>query len=462
MCPGAGAGTQPGCPGPVPPPWEATWPWGQTCVTLGWMGQLWQDPQPSLSPLCCPASWSSPPSHPMSGQGREPPPNCRGHGSGRSWCACVCRDPGDSGSPCFGAKPCAALGVRVEQEPPSCLGRPGAGSTGKALLGQRGHVIPWNRAGTRAAFSRILSAHKNPARLRPLLIRASPGPWGMGKAGAPVVLCWGLVAGLWGHWSAISRLSCAKLPCHPLPTSHSSTGTVPISIGHHPARPEQRMSQLSARAELQVTGAPRGAPVPRHPGMSSMSSSCCSGLPYPSRLGSMGPIPSGCPPCATLSSPKGLSPCCPRGRARLGQAQRAGLAARHQLPLLALFLGSFCAGEKPEWVEIPSWAGLWPPQGSEVGAGMWGLHSISSSPATAPVHMAKGCCPPPISVPPICPLFWGMSPPALPAQAKEMPRSSPGRAPGARPQGPGWGGCPPARHPGELGKGRSLMGGEEK
>lgn len=285
-------------------------------------------------------------------------------------------------------------------------------------------------------------------------------PLGHGEGGGTR----GAVLGAGGR--AVGTLEC-HLPSEPCQAavppavhmSHSSAGTVPISIGHHPARPEQRMSQLSARAELQVTGAPRGAPVPQHPGMSSRSSSCCSGLPYPSRLGSMGPIPSGCPPCATLSSPKGLSPCYPRGHARLGQAQRAGLAARHQLPLFALFLGSFCAGEKPEWVEIPSWADLWPPQGSEVGAGMWGLHSISSSPATAPVHMAKGCCPPPIS---ICPFFWGMSPSALPAQAKEMPRSSPGRAPGARPQGPGWGGCPPARHPRELGKGRSPMGGKEK
>lgn len=190
---------------PCAPQWDGTAVAGSAAL-----------PEPPLLP--------SPPSHPLSGQGQEPPPNCCGHGSGRSWCACVCWDPGDNGSPCFGAKPCAAFGVRAEQEPPPCPGCPGAGSTGKALLGQRGHGTPWNRAGTRAAFPRSQAAHRNPAGLRPLLIRLSPSPWGMGRVGIPTVLCWGLVAGLWGHGGAISHLSRAKVLCP------SPSGTIPLVL----------------------------------------------------------------------------------------------------------------------------------------------------------------------------------------------------------------------------------------
>lgn len=77
--------------------------------------------------------------------------------------------------------------------------------------------------------------------------------------------------------------------CH-LP-SEPCQGAVPISIGHHPARPEQGMSRLRAAGD----GAPRGAAVPQHAGMSSRSSSCRPGLPYPAQMGSMGPILSGYP-----------------------------------------------------------------------------------------------------------------------------------------------------------------------
>lgn len=261
------------CPGPAPPPWDATWPWGQGFAPQ-WDGTAMAGsaalPEPPLLP--------SPLSHPTSGQGQEPPPNCCGHGSGRSWCACVCWDPGDNGSPCFGAKPCAAFGVRAEQEPPWCPGCPGAGSTGKALLGQRGHSTPWNRAGTRAAFPRSQAAHRNPARLRPLLSRLSPSPLGNREGGDTH----GAVLGAGGR--AVGTRGC-HLPSEPC------QGAVPISIGHHPARPEQGMSRLRAAGD----GAPRGAAVPQHAGMSSRSSSCRPGLPYPAQMGSMGPILSGYP-----------------------------------------------------------------------------------------------------------------------------------------------------------------------
>lgn len=354
MCAELGQGHSPGAPvlplRPGMPPGP-----GDRAVPRSGMAQPWQDPQPSLSPLCCQAPRPTlclvrARSHLLTAVG-----TARG-GRGVPVCAGT---PGTTAAPPLGPSPELLLG---------CVrGRSRPRARDAQELGARGRPC-WANVATSLLGTGLA------------LVPPSPGarlPTGIlpGSRGA--------VLGAGGRTLGTRGCHLPSEPCQgavppAVHVSHSSsTGTVPVSIGHHPARPEQGMSRLRAAGD----GAPRGAPVPQHAGMPSRSS----------------------------STPG---------------------------PLLTLFLGSSVLGKSRSG---------WKPQAGQVCApprfGVWGW-DMGFAHLLLPSH----CSSPPLC--PHLPLFWGMSPSALPAQAKEMPWSSPWMAPGARPQGPGGGDAP---RPGTLG-----------
>lgn len=160
------------------------------------------------------------------------------------------------------------------------------------------------------------------------------------------------------------------------------------------------------------------------------------GFPTQPRWALRGQPLAGVPMC-NAEPPQGLVPVMSPWPCWAGTVTEGRAGSRAQVTTAHPLLGVLCAGEKLEWVETPSWASLCPTKVWCLGLGC----GVCTSPPPQPLLQSP-------SEPPPAPFFWGMSPSALPAQAKEVPRSSPRMAPGARPQGP-WGGDAP--RPGTLG-----------